>query len=60
MDMIKKWQWNGKECTITVTVIVDINDYKCINYLISNCPRHTGEKHQECHGGLITETERNH
>ena len=25
IDMVRKWQWNGKECTTMVTVIVDLN-----------------------------------
>ena len=28
IDMVRKWQWNGKECTTTVTIIVDLNESK--------------------------------
>ena len=44
IDMTRKWLWNGKECTITVTIIMDLNEYKhtmlsistqCVNYKIT-------------------------
>ena len=28
IDMTRKWLWNGKECTINVTIIMDLNEYK--------------------------------
>ena len=28
IDMTRKWQWNGKECTITVIIIMDLSEYK--------------------------------
>ena len=28
INMVRKWQWNGKECTITITIILDLNEYK--------------------------------
>ena len=28
IDMTRKWLWNGKECIITVTIIMDLNEYK--------------------------------
>ena len=28
IELVLKWQWNGKECIITVTIIIDLSKYK--------------------------------
>ena len=38
INMIRKWQWNGKECTVTVTVIMDLNEYKhTMSSILTHC-----------------------
>ena len=33
IDMSRKWLWNGKECTITITIMMDLNEY---NHIMSS------------------------
>ena len=28
IELLRKWQWNGKGCIITVTIIMDLSKYK--------------------------------
>ena len=28
IELVQKWQWNGRECVITVIVIVDFSEYR--------------------------------
>ena len=38
IDMIRQWQWNGKECTITVTIIMDLKEYKhTMSHILMQC-----------------------
>ena len=38
IKLVQKWQWNGKECIITVTIIIDFSEYKhTMSSIMTHC-----------------------
>ena len=38
IELVQKWQWNGRECVITVIVIIDFSEYRhTISSITTKC-----------------------